>query len=139
MHPAKIKAALAVAGFKQVDLAREIGVKEAAVSNVINGRSRSKQIEDRIAEITRLAPETLWPQWYGEAPLVLTSQERELVLAFRAASSAAQRRALRDVGANATDDETRYQVTADRGGIAAGRDVVRSSVHESKGSSYRKK
>lgn len=133
MHPAQIKATLEIAGYSLADLARELEVTRATVSAVVNGRSRSKQVEERIAAVTRLAPEALWPHWYGEKPLVLSGIEREFVLAFRAASSAAQRRALRAVGAVGTeplDESGNYRVTASHGGIAAGRDVVHGAVHD---------
>lgn len=120
MHPAQIKATLEIAGYSLADLAREFELSRATVSAVVNGRSRSKQVEDRIVEITRMSPAELWPHWYGEKPLVLSGIERELVLAFRAASPAAQRRALRAVGAVLDgDDNPSHHVSADRGSIAA--------------------
>lgn len=139
VHPAEIKAALAIAGYSQAKLAEELGLAGNTVSMVVNGRGHSKQVEDRIAEVTRLAPAALWPQWYGEKPLDLTGLERELVLAFRAASQAARNRALRALGAGSGEEGTSYHVTADRGGIAAGRDVKHATAHEPKPPSYHKK
>ncbi len=118
MHPAQIKAALAVAGFKQVDLARDLGLAGNTINAVINGRSRSKQVEERIAEITRLPLAELWPQWYGEGPLTLISIERELVLLFRAATPERRARALKLL-ADGTDPGGGHQVHADRGSIAS--------------------
>jgi len=84
VHPAEIQAALKVAGYSQSALADEVGVRPSAVSMVINGRSRSTQIEERIAAITGYALAELWPVWHGDAkPLVLTDEERTLVLRYR--------------------------------------------------------
>lgn len=83
MHPAQISAALKVAGYRQTDLADELGVAPTTVGAVIHGRSRSTQIEERIAAITGYVLAELWPQWHGERPLQLTSEERSLVLLYR--------------------------------------------------------
>lgn len=140
MHPAEIKAALEIAGFSQAKLARELEINRSAVSAVVAGYGRSKQIEDRIADIIRRPPAEIWPQWHGEKPLLLSGIERELVLAFRAASPAAQRRALRALGAlSAQDDEPVRHVTASYGSIAAGGNVTHGSVHEPKPPRHRKK
>jgi len=88
MHPAQIKAALVMGGYKQIDLANELGLSPNTVSAVVKGRSRSKQVEERIAAITGHSLAELWPQWYGEGELILTTQERHLVVDFRALSPA---------------------------------------------------
>ena len=129
MHPAEIKAALEIAGFSLADIAREFETNRSAISSVVNGHGRSKRIEDRIVEIIRRPAAEIWPHWYGEKPLVLSGIERELVLAFRAASPAAQRRALRNLGAGSAEDDVPYSVSADRDSVAAGRDAT---VHEPK-------
>lgn len=73
-----------MAGFSQADLARELGLAPTTISAIINGRSHSAQVEQRIAEITGHTLAELWPQWHGDAkPLVLSETERALVLAFR--------------------------------------------------------
>jgi lambda repressor-like predicted transcriptional regulator len=135
MHPAEIKAALEIAGYSQADLARELEINRSLVSAVVAGHSRSKKVEDRIAEIIRRPAAEIWPQWHGERPLLLSSIERELVQAFRAAAPAAQRRALRNLGAGSGDEDVAYRVTADRGGIAAGRDAA---VHAPKSRNRKK-
>lgn len=127
MHPAQIKAALAVAGYPQVRLADELDVQKGTISAVINGRSRSERVEARIAEITGIAPAVLWPQWHGQPALVLSGMERELVLAFRAAGHAARNRALRALGASDGGDDPPTHVYANRGSMAAGRDLT---LHE---------
>lgn len=84
MHPAEIQAALKLRGYSQAAVAEEIGVKPSTVSMVINGRGRSAQAEARIAAITGYALAELWPAWHGDAkPLVLTSEERTLILRYR--------------------------------------------------------
>lgn len=65
MHPAQIKAALAMRGHTQAQVAAECGVEPTTVSAVINGRGRSQQIERRIALVTGQALADLWPDWYG--------------------------------------------------------------------------
>lgn len=66
MHPAMIQAALKMRGITQTQIAQECGrVSDTAVHQVIQGRSRSRRIELRIAAATRLPLADLWPQWYG--------------------------------------------------------------------------
>lgn len=61
------KLALMLAGVSQADIAGQLRVYPSAVSAVVNGRGRSKQIETRIAVATGVPRERLWPQWYGPA------------------------------------------------------------------------
>lgn len=63
--PARIKYALALAGYTQTDVAAECGVEPNTVWSVIHGRSRSSNIEMRVAAATGLPLTKLWPQWYG--------------------------------------------------------------------------
>lgn len=65
MHPHDIEALLKKAGYKQTNIAQELNVPRSTIYAVLHGRGRSRQVEDRIAAITGLAPEVLWPQWYG--------------------------------------------------------------------------
>jgi hypothetical protein len=60
-----IKYALALHGYKQVDVAVVCGVAANTVCAVIQGRSRSLQIERKIRDLTGVALEELWPQWHG--------------------------------------------------------------------------
>ena len=87
MHPAQIKAALTMAGYKQTDVATACGVAPTTIGTVINGRSRSRGVEEWISKTTGIPLAELWPQWYGEGELILTTQERQLVTDFRALSS----------------------------------------------------
>lgn len=66
MHPAQIKAAIAMRGYTQARIADECGVEANTVSAVIHSRSRSKQIENRIALVTGLPLDRLWPKWHGD-------------------------------------------------------------------------
>lgn len=61
------KLALMLAGVSQADIAGQCQVYPSAVSAVVNGRGRSKQIERRIEIATGVPRERLWPQWYGPA------------------------------------------------------------------------
>lgn len=60
-----VKIALMLAQVTQADIARQCKVEPASVSAVVNGRSRSKTIETRIASAVGVLPDVLWPQWYG--------------------------------------------------------------------------
>ena len=66
MHPAQIQAALKMRGITQTEVADQCdGVTPTAVYQVIQGKSRSKRIEMRIAAITGMTLAELWPQWHG--------------------------------------------------------------------------
>lgn len=66
MHPTLIKAALKLHGITQADIARQCGdVSAPLVYQVIEGLTRSKRIELRIAAATQLPLAELWPQWHG--------------------------------------------------------------------------
>lgn len=138
MHPAEIKAALAIKGFSQVSAADACGVTRSAVSMVVNGRGRSKQVEDWIAAATGRTLLELWPQWYGEGELTLSDDERQLVLVYRDLSAADRHRLLGMAQHGLPrEGESRargHQVFAGGGSIAAG-----GSVHIGPGSGARKK
>ncbi|WP_430391092.1 helix-turn-helix domain-containing protein [Dyella sp. 20L07] len=116
MHPAQIKAALTIAGYKQTDVARECGVAPTTIGAVINGRSRSKQVEEWIAHVTGKTLEDLWPQWYGGGQVVLSDDEIQLVLAYRALSPIARMRLLTDVSSGQIPSAGH---TASSGGIVS--------------------
>ena len=61
MHPEQIKAAMRMKGITPTALADEMGVANSTVSQVISGRSVSARIRKRIAEITEMGVDTLWP------------------------------------------------------------------------------
>lgn len=84
MHPAEIKAALTIAGYKQTDAAKACGVAATTIGAVINGRSRSKAVEEWVSAVTGLALAKLWPARYGGTQLVLTQAEQELIASYRA-------------------------------------------------------
>lgn len=52
------------AGSTATSIGRELGISEKSVRQTINGVSRSKRIEERIAEITDIPLYYLWPQWH---------------------------------------------------------------------------
>lgn len=95
MHRAEIQAALKMRGASQADVARACGVTPATVNGVVQGKTRSRQVEECIAAMTGLTVYQLWPQWYGAGPsgaasnaaLVLSVDEIELVLNYRNLSS----------------------------------------------------
>lgn len=57
--------ALRSAGYRQTDIAAQLDRSVATVCSVVNGRARSKRIENRIATAVGLNLHQLWPQWYG--------------------------------------------------------------------------
>ncbi len=61
MHPEQIKAAMRMNGVTSAVLADELGVSSVTVSQVISGRSTSKRIANRIAQIVGQPVEVLWP------------------------------------------------------------------------------
>jgi len=65
MHPALIKAAIAMANTQQADIAEELKVARSTVHSVIEGNTRSKRVELRIAAIINRPLTEIWPQWYG--------------------------------------------------------------------------
>lgn len=66
MHPADIKARLERAGYHQSDVARLCGVSPATIGEVIHGRTRSREIERRLAILLGREPKEIWPTWYCE-------------------------------------------------------------------------
>lgn len=50
LSPRERKAALALKGIKQADIARDVGVAPTHVSDVVYGRRRSTRVEAAIAE-----------------------------------------------------------------------------------------
>lgn len=61
MTPEEIRAELILRQAKQVDIARRLGVSQAAVNRVITGNSKSKKIQDAIATIIGRSVATIWP------------------------------------------------------------------------------
>lgn len=64
VHPADITAALKKSGSSQTAVASDLGVSQAAVWSVINGRKKSIRIAKRIARQTGLGIEQMWPGKY---------------------------------------------------------------------------
>lgn len=85
MHPAEISAAIKIAGFTQTDIAQSCGTACTIVSQVIAGRSRSKQIEMRIAAATGKPLGELWPQWYGPDGVAIKKPRKRISDSERAA------------------------------------------------------
>ncbi|MGB3749432.1 MAG: helix-turn-helix domain-containing protein [Rhodanobacter sp.] len=121
MHPAQIKAALTIAGYKQTEAAAACGVAPTTIGAVINGRSRSKPVEEWIATTTGIAPVDLWPQWYGQGQPALTAEERELVDAYRQLPPTKRARMLAEARAEYSANSGAH-VAADRGSVAVGGD-----------------
>lgn len=64
MHSAQIKAELEMRGLTQRALARDLQIKPATVSNVVNGFARSARVEQRIAIAIGRPLNEIWPSWY---------------------------------------------------------------------------
>lgn len=61
MHPEQIKAVIRMKGVTPAVLAEEMCVAKSTMSQVISGRSVSARIRERIAQVTGLPVEVLWP------------------------------------------------------------------------------
>jgi len=61
MHPELIKAQIRMAGSTPALIAEELGVCPSTVSHVIYRRGRSARVAQRIAQITGIAEDVLWP------------------------------------------------------------------------------
>ena len=87
---------------------------------VVNGRGRSRQVEEWIATATGRTLLELWPQWYGEGELTLSDDERQLVLAYRKMSAVDRLQLLATTQRGVSQGR---QVHAVGGSVAAGGDV----------------
>lgn len=135
MHPAEIQAALKLQGYSQAQVATMCGVKPSAVSMVINGRGRSRPIEEKISEVLRLSLSRLWPHWYDDSEMHprsagvredphLSADELALVAIYRALSATRKlqfREMLELFGRG--EALRKSSVHADRGSVAVGGDV----------------
>jgi lambda repressor-like predicted transcriptional regulator len=66
MTPAEIHAELKKNGFISSDVARALRVSRMSVSNVINGKGKSRRIAEAIAKLTGKTTDELWPGFYPE-------------------------------------------------------------------------
>lgn len=90
MHPALINAALKMQGITHADIARQCGrISSTAVYQVIHGKGRSKRIENRIAALTRIPLEELWPAWYGNGKNDHRMRPEQVATALRAVAGRA--------------------------------------------------
>lgn len=60
-HPQQILAAMRMKGVTPAVLSEELGVAKSSMSQVIHGRIVSARIRERIAQVTGLPVEVLWP------------------------------------------------------------------------------
>lgn len=80
MTPLEIKFQLSLHGTSQSEIARACKVKHPSVHRVIEGLSRSRRIEERIAAAIKKPLHEIWPHWHSEAgkkrkkPLSLTDR-----------------------------------------------------------------
>lgn len=65
MHPEDIKAAIRKKGSSQAAIARELGITPTTVNLVIYGRSTSRRVAKKIAAVSGLQTNQLWPGKYG--------------------------------------------------------------------------
>lgn len=59
-----IKARLRIAGTSLAQISRELGVSHTTVGMVCQGYSRSRRVEEAIADKLAARPESLWPDRY---------------------------------------------------------------------------
>lgn len=55
-------------GFKQIDIARELGVSPSVVGAVIHGRKTAHAVATAVANKLESSPEALWPERYRFRP-----------------------------------------------------------------------
>jgi lambda repressor-like predicted transcriptional regulator len=143
MHPAEIQAALKLQGYSQAQIATMCGVQASAVSMVINGRGRSRPIEEQISVLLRLPLSRLWPHWYEDMGAQykgvrekpdLTDEELMILEVYRSLSGMRKQQFQSMLELFRRGEPPRAEVTADRGSVAAGGDV-----NFGKGSGRRKK
>lgn len=77
-QPSFVCYALKRCDIAQVDIADDLGLKPTTVWGVVNGRGRSKKVEDRIAELTGVQLHALWPEWYGPNNKPIHKRKRAL-------------------------------------------------------------
>ncbi|MGL4575710.1 MAG: helix-turn-helix domain-containing protein [Burkholderiaceae bacterium] len=65
MHVTERLAALKKRGVTQSSIAKDLGVAQATVGQVIRSDSRSARIEARVAEAIGLPASEIWPEWHG--------------------------------------------------------------------------
>lgn len=58
---AHLKNALRARGYALSRIAKELGVTPTTVTAVVRGHTRSRRIEDRVAEILEKSPVEIWP------------------------------------------------------------------------------
>ncbi|WP_158586851.1 helix-turn-helix domain-containing protein [Aurantiacibacter zhengii] len=66
-----IKWLLRINGSSLADIARELDICASAVTIVSKGQSRSKRVEEAIAQATNMRPEQLWPERYPDPALAV--------------------------------------------------------------------
>lgn len=70
MHREELKARLRLSGSSLAEVARELGITKQTVNTVVSGRSRSRRIEEAIAQKLGMSLEEVWPGRYPEAELI---------------------------------------------------------------------
>lgn len=76
MHPADIRALLKKAGYTDQSLGKLLRTRDdkvTIITHVVKGRVRSRQAESAISQVTGIAPQILWPQWYPTVDLDATT------------------------------------------------------------------
>jgi len=69
MHPEMIKAAIRMRGTTPSAIAESLSVSRSMVSHVINSTAKSERIAEKIAAVTGLSQEELWPAGLQKTPL----------------------------------------------------------------------
>jgi lambda repressor-like predicted transcriptional regulator len=70
MHPEDIKAAIRKSGANCAQIARDLNVSKTSVTRVIQDRSKSTRVAQRICELSGLDPQKAWPGRYPDLKIV---------------------------------------------------------------------
>lgn len=65
MKPLEIRIALLRRGYSNSRVAKELRLTRSTVGDVISGRQKSLRVALKIAEVTKLPVDALWPGRYG--------------------------------------------------------------------------
>jgi lambda repressor-like predicted transcriptional regulator len=122
MHKALIKAELEMVGRTPGAIAKELGISTSAVSLVIAGKSKSRNIQEVIARAINRPFAEVWPERCDLGPG--TPDEKALLDAWRAADDKHRRRALAALAGASATPGIEFSGSATVGRVSVGDQVI---------------